>query len=274
MHRILILLILIFFLGFQNHKLPSVAHSQYSFHVSHKIENEKLKIDLRNPLHCPLRIWIMSTDNELESELEKANPIILKAQKDTLLSFTLPQKINYNISVKTLLGDTLQKIENIKLELPFPKNRIYSVIQGNNTNYTHNNSWSRYAVDFSLAVHDTICAATSGFVVGMIDEYKLGGTGNEWKPYGNYITIYDPSSGLFTQYVHLVHKGSLVKVGDKIERGQPIALSGKTGQTNIEHLHFNCLIPTNNNDGLKSVPFEFIGGYKSQELKQGDKLKN
>jgi hypothetical protein len=275
MHKswISLVLISVLLLGCQNYKLPSEAQPHYSYHKSYKIKNNELRIDLLNPLHCPLRIWITSTDNELQSEFDNVNPIVLKAQRDTLLSFAVVKDINYGISFASRLGDTLQTIENIKLELPFPKNRMYRVIQGNNTTYTHNNSWSRYAVDFGLAENDTICAATNGFVVGVTDAYKLGGIGSEWKPYGNYVTVYNPGSGLFTQYVHLVHKGSLVKVGDKVESGQPIALSGKTGQTNIEHLHFNCLIPTHSNDGLESVPFEFIGGYKSQELKKGDNLK-
>jgi murein DD-endopeptidase MepM/ murein hydrolase activator NlpD len=262
----------VFIFGCKIQKLPPVRHTQYTLHLTSKAENNELLIDLRNPLNCPLRIWIYSSVNEMQSELNKINPVVMKAQQDTLITFAIDQNINYNISFSSRLGDPSQKIIPIELELPFPKNRSYTVIQGNNTNYTHNTSWSRYAVDFNLAVNDTICAATSGFVVGVIDEYKLGGIGNEWKPYGNFITIYEPNSGLFTQYAHLVHKGSLVKPGDKIERGQPIALSGKTGQTDIEHLHFNCLIPANNNDGLESTPFVFSGGYKSQELKNGDSL--
>ena len=109
--------------------------------------------------------------------------------------------------------------------------------------------------------------------VGVIDKYKFGGEGDKWRPFGNFITIYEPDSGIFTQYVHLIKNGSLVKVGEKIDSGQPIALSGKTGQTDIEHLHFNCLIPINNNDGLKSIPFEFVEGYKSESLKKSDIVK-
>ncbi len=84
------------------------------------------------------------------------------------------------------------------------------------------------------------------------------------------LTVYDPRSGFFIQYVHLIENGSFVKLGEKIEIGQPIGLSGMTGQTDTEHIHFNCLVPINNNDGLKSVPFEFIEGYKSTELTKGD----
>jgi len=43
-----------------------------------------------------------------------------------------------------------------------------------------------------------------------------------------------------------------------------------TGQTDIEHLHFNCLIPTDTENGLMSLAFEFVGDYKSTQLKKGD----
>lgn len=110
-------------------------------------------------------------------------------------------------------------------------------------------------------------------MVGVVDKYKYSGKGSEWKPYGNFLTIYEPNSGVFTQYVHLVENGSLVKIGDKVYRGQKIALSGNTGLSTEEHLHFSCLIPVNNEDGLKSIPIEFVGGIKGINLKKGDTLK-
>jgi murein DD-endopeptidase MepM/ murein hydrolase activator NlpD len=128
-------------------------------------------------------------------------------------------------------------------------------------------------LDFDLKTNDTICSATDGFVVGVVSKYKYGGKGEEWKPFANFSTIYEPSSGVFTQYNHLVENGSLVKVGDKIVRGQKIALSGNTGLSTEEHLHFSCLIPVNSEDGLKSIPIEFVGGIKGINLKKGDELK-
>ena len=65
----------------------------------------------------------------------------------------------------------------------------------------------------------------------------------------------------------------ILSIGDKVKYGQAIGLSGMTGQTDIEHLHFNCLVPTHSNKGLISIPFEFIGGYKSTELKKGDLIR-
>ena len=262
--------IIVLLLSSQSSKLPNKSYAQYEFYTSQTFENSELKIALNNPLHCPLRVWLFNSNKELQKSFSKINPILLNSKSDTLLIFPMANEPQSKVTFSSRLGSTSKEIKNIKLELPFPKNKEYRIIQGNNTNYTHNSSWSRYALDFNLAVNDTICSATSGFVVGVIDKYKYGGKGDEWKPYGNFITIYEPNSGIFTQYVHLIQNGSFVKVGDQVESGQPIALSGKTGQSDIAHLHFNCLVPVNNNDGLKSIPYEFIEGYKSTDLKKND----
>jgi len=265
-----ILIILAFFVGCQSSKLPNKKYSQYKIEKSYSYADDKLTIKLGNPLKCPLRVWIKTSDKELKIHFDKINPILLNSEIDTIITFETNIKPDSKITFPSRLGNVAKMIKPVKLELPFPKGRKYKVIQGNNTNHTHNTDWSRYAVDFDLKINDTICSATSGFVVGVIDKYKYGGKGNEWKPYGNFITIYEPSSGFFTQYVHLIENGSFVKLGERIERGQPIGLSGITGQTDTEHIHFNCLVPINNNDGLKSVPFEFIEGFKSTELTKGD----
>lgn len=268
--KLYLILVLSFLIGCQSSKLPTEKYPHYEYYKSSSILNNELTIALKNPLHCPLRIWLIVSNEDLQSTFNKINPIELQSLTDTLLVFPITEKFENKIEFASRMGSISKKIDTIKVELPFPKNKEYKVIQGNNTSFTHNTEWSRYAIDFDLKTNDTICAATSGFVVGVIDKYKYGGQGKEWGPFANFITIYDPGSGLFTQYVHLVENGSLVKIGDTIESGQPIALSGNTGQSNMEHLHFNCLIPVNTNDGLKSVPIEFIEGYKSEDLKKND----
>jgi murein DD-endopeptidase MepM/ murein hydrolase activator NlpD len=254
--------------------LPSEKFSQYEYTKSLTYDNETLKIELKNPLECPLRIWIFSSDSDLQSKLSEIAPIILEGKSDTVLYFRNIQKFNDELKFSSRLGSLKKNIERIQVDLPFPKNSTYTVLQPNETNFTHNTSWSKYAIDFDLKTNDTICSATDGYVVGIVDKYKFGGIGKEWRDYSNFITIYDPLSGIFCQYVHLVQNGVLVKLGDKIKRGQNIALAGNTGQSTGEHLHFSCLIPVDNKDGLQSIPIEFIGGIKGNKLKKGDKLKN
>lgn len=256
--------------GCSSSKLPTKKISQYIYNKSYLYLDDSLKISLKNPLKCPLRIWIQTSNNELQTLFNQSTPITLKSEKDTIITYSNKSGLESKVNFASRLGSTSKQIKNIKLELPFKKGKGFVVVQGNNTNFTHNTDYSRYAVDFDLKVNDTICSATNGFVVGVIDKYKFGGKKPEWKDFGNFITIYEPNSGIFTQYVHLTENGSLVKLGDEIKQGQAIGLSGMTGQTYSEHLHFNCLVPVNNNDGLKSIPSEFTGSYKSTELKKGD----
>lgn len=72
--------------------------------------------------------------------------------------------------------------------------------------------------------------------------------------------------------MHFKHQGALVKVGDKVKKGQPIALSGMTGFTTDEHLHFDVLVP-DSSGSLISTPVEFEGGIQGESLKKGDTVK-
>ena len=53
--------------------------------------------------------------------------------------------------------------------------------------------------------------------------------------YGNLLVI-DHSNGLTTRYGHLAR--SLVKVGQRVKRGDVIGLVGTTGRTTAPHLHY------------------------------------
>jgi murein DD-endopeptidase MepM/ murein hydrolase activator NlpD len=253
--------------------LPSVKYSQYEFGKSISHNEDTLNIKLDNPLHCPLRVWFFSLDEQLQKEFDKIIPLTINSLSDTVLTFVNIQRKDQKIRFSSRLGDISKKIDTIELDLPFLKNKKFTILQGNNTNFTHNSDWSRFALDFDLKTNDTICSATDGFVVGLVDKYKHTGKGPEWQPYGNFLTIYEPNSGVFTQYAHLVENGSLVKMGDKVYRGQKIALSGNTGQSTEDHLHFSALVPVNSEEGLKSIPIEFVGGIKGINLKKGDELK-
>ena len=52
---------------------------------------------------------------------------------------------------------------------------------------------------------------------------------------GNYIVIAH-ENGLVTKYMH--HAKIYVETGDEVEKGQQIGLSGNTGNSTGNHLHF------------------------------------
>jgi murein DD-endopeptidase MepM/ murein hydrolase activator NlpD len=258
-----------------NHvEIPKYKHYQFYTNARVYVENDTIYFYLNNPVKCPLRYYISSSDSSFNKKLTNFKPITLQQKKDTVLKIAGDSGIIKTITYPNFLGDVNQKITKNNISLPFPKGRHYNVIQGYNGKHSHNmDKYSRYAIDFNLKKNDTICAADSGVVVGVIKDYSYGGDDKRLLLHANLITIYHPHSGLFTQYCHLVHDGSLVALGNKVQLGQPIGLSGETGFTDTEHLHFNVLVPVPTDEGLNSVKISFIEGYEGEKLTKNARVR-
>ena len=142
------------------------------------------------------------------------------------------------IDVSYTFGKKLNKdsIKDHLYELPFQKKKRYKIMQGFNGKFTHSSGQSRYAVDFKMPIGDTIVAARSGYVVLAVSHFMKHG-GKSFKSKANQIIIMH-DDGTFAYYVHLDKDGTLVKVNDYVEAGQPIGISGFTGYTTKPHLHF------------------------------------
>lgn len=251
-------------------QLPKKKLSQFSIQeIGYEVVNDSLKIKFSNPLYCPLRISATSDDKTIQDQLDDNFPVMIGANKDTLLTYwTHKSKDDISIKFSATMGNPNEPIHEEAVNLPFTKGKKYKIIQGYNGSFSHTSEYSKYALDFNLKEGDTICAAADGYVVGVIEAYTRGGKSKKWRDYANFITLFHPKMNLYTQYVHLMYNGSLVEVGDYVKSEQAIGLSGKTGQTDIEHLHFNVLKP--NNSGMASTQIEFHEGYKGMNLKRGD----
>jgi len=95
-------------------------------------------------------------------------------------------------------------------------------------------------LDFAAEPGTTIAAAAGGMVA----------SAGYHPQYGNLLEI-DHGNGLTTRYAHT--QRMLVKVGDLIKRGQPVALVGNTGRSTGPHLHFEVLV-----DGVMQDPAKFL----------------
>jgi len=240
--------------------------------IGYEVLHDSLNFKFENPLHCPLRISAKTSNSEIQGIIDKGFPVTMEPKQDTLITYLVKapkEEISIDFSAK--LGNPKDSITKRKIALPFKEGNKYQVIQGYNGSYSHNSGYSRYAIDFDLKEGDTICASADGYVVGVIEGYTDGGKSKRWTDYANYITIFHPEMNVYTQYVHLTHEGSFVEVGDFVRSNQVIGLSGKTGRTDMEHLHFNVLTPTIN--GMESTEMEFLEGYKGVQLKRGDWVK-
>lgn len=78
-------------------------------------------------------------------------------------------------------------------------------------------------------------AAKEGAKVYAADNGTVAYAGNELKGFGNLLLIRH-ADGWITAYAH--NEKLLVKKGDKVTRGQPIALVGATGNVDSPQLHF------------------------------------
>jgi murein DD-endopeptidase MepM/ murein hydrolase activator NlpD len=85
-------------------------------------------------------------------------------------------------------------------------------------------------IDFAAPIGTTVHATADGRVTAV--DIKFDG-------YGKMLTI-DHGFGYTTRYAHL--QDFLVKVGQKVKRGEPIGYVGNTGLSTASHLHYEVLI--------------------------------
>ena len=233
------------------------------------VSDDSLRLDLVNPLHCPIYIHPKADDAAVNAALQRDFPLLMPPLADTLHRRYFTRKSLKELSLQTdiFFGDPTAAPTPRGFQLPFPTGRRYRIMQGYEGGFSHNKTASRYALDFQLSVGDTVCAAADGFVVGVIEGYRHGGNDRRWRDYANFITLYHPRFEAFTQYVHLVKNGSFVAVGDEVHTGQPIGLSGATGFVSGAHLHFNVFAAPG---GLQtSLPIDSIGNYPAASLRKG-----
>ncbi|MCG9911920.1 MAG: M23 family metallopeptidase [Flavobacteriales bacterium] len=108
---------------------------------------------------------------------------------------------------------------------------------------------SHNGTDFAIPVGTPVCTAAPGKVVAILSQFNRGG-----------LKIFiDHGQGVMTCYAHLAR--ALVEVGDILEKGAPIALSGYSGLDalltfpfGIPHVHFNVW-----HNSLPTDPFPFEG---------------
>jgi hypothetical protein len=258
----------IILIGCDSNKLP--LKKRYQFETENTIDyrDKKLVLYLDNPLKCPLTYIITSNNQELNSKLKAISPLVLKEKKDTLIIIDWDKEETPRVKRRIVLGNYKEKVDLANISLPFGYNKMYSVTQGFNGDYSHNDPYSKYSLDFNLKKGDTVCASEKGFVVGVIKDYMYGNSNKNWIDYANLITIYHPQKGFFTQYVHLDYNKIFVNLGDSVSKNQPIGLAGVTGWTNGEHLHFVTLVSRLYE--LESVKINFSEGYIGEKLKVGD----
>lgn len=151
-----------------------------------------------------------------------------------LLTGCAIHKDPYETKLKLLQKGKLKDDTSYVYQLPFKNNTGQLIVQGYFSSFSHKN---RAALDFKMNRGTSIAAARGGVVVRVKEDGNKGGWNRKYRPYGNMIVI-QHKDGSRAGYWHLQYNGAIANIGDTVEQGQEIGLSGKTGYTLFPHLHF------------------------------------
>ncbi len=139
--------------------------------------------------------------------------------------------------------------------LPYASGTSYRVIQGFDSRFSHSGV-EQFAVDFKMDIGTSVHAAREGVVARVEESNDKGCWQDGCGQYANFIVVMH-DDGTTGEYYHLQQNGALVDVGDRVEAGQQIGLSGNTGHTALPHLHF-AVYKATRRALPQSVPVAFV----------------
>lgn len=137
-----------------------------------------------------------------------------------------------------------------RYQAPYAADETWRITQGPYGSFSHHGN----------AVHAYDLAPTHGRLVramraGVVRAHDLGlGQTPQRRIFGNYITL-DHGDGEYSHYAHLRTGTFLVRTGERVEAGQPLAAVGTSGYSFGVHLHVQ--VSRSAPISSPSIPFRF-----------------
>lgn len=254
------------------------AYSQKNIKV--KIYYEKHKdgwtLYADNSEFCPVSFnFNYELDNIRLSENEKTKVVPANSKRFLITELDIINKrkashFNYRYKVNRGNHLILNFDNNYGYTLPFAMDKAFKVSQGYNTTRSHEGI---HAIDFSMPVGTPICAAKGGVVVESIESNTKRCKTVECAKYNNKIVVYHPDDNTFGAYLHLKFNGSLVEVGQQINKGDQIGYSGNTGYSTGPHLHFEVYQQEMQRKQTIPTKFRISGDGELEYLREKKKYK-
>jgi len=144
--------------------------------------------------------------------------------------------------------------------VPFGCGLTFPVSQAHQTgSHLQSDSW---AWDFRMPEGTPVVAAREGVVRLARGDSSAGGCDARYAPLANYVVV-DHGDGLETQYLHF--RDVVVRPGDRVNAGDLLGFSGKTGWACGAHLHFKVARAAGPGWNNPSVPAR-IAGYGDPQV--------
>jgi murein DD-endopeptidase MepM/ murein hydrolase activator NlpD len=149
--------------------------------------------------------------------------------------------------------------------LPYPVGDSYRLMQG--YCYSKGGHRNQLAYDFETPVGTPVIASRAGLVMEIRGDLPDDGKQPDPGQHNHIMIQHDDGTVAF--YAHLKHNSILVKVGDRVSQGQPIAASGNSGNTQgLPHLHFGVYQGWPAKEGF-DVPVNFRNAEGTLDQRRG-----
>jgi murein DD-endopeptidase MepM/ murein hydrolase activator NlpD len=145
--------------------------------------------------------------------------------------------------------------DTYEYRLPYADDQSYPVTQGYGARLSHRGA-EQFTVDFGMPAGTPVQAAREGVVVLAEDSHATGCWSDECARLANFVVVLH-ADGTTGEYFHLQRGSVQVRVGERVQRGQRLALSGNTGYSTAPHLHFG-VYRTGRDGGTQSVAVRFL----------------
>jgi murein DD-endopeptidase MepM/ murein hydrolase activator NlpD len=180
------------------------------------------------------------------------------------------QGYHRGVSLHERFGDPRAQPTAYAYRLPYDKGSTYAVLQGFHGAFSHRGS-NEFAIDFDCPVATHVLAARPGIVVATNAAAQGSGTTPDYLEYTktNFVLVLH-DDGTLGEYMHLSPSGVQVHPGQKVARGDRLALSGNTGFSSTPHLHFQVMTAGEDGRSARSFPFRIaVGPDRVEEPVQG-----
>jgi murein DD-endopeptidase MepM/ murein hydrolase activator NlpD len=144
--------------------------------------------------------------------------------------------------------------------LPYADDQSYSVIQSYGSALSHR-GLEYYTVDFGMPEGTPVYSAREGRVESIEDRFDRSCWKANCERYANFVEIRHPD-GTLGRYFHLQQHSVIVRPGQWVGRGEPLARSGDTGYSTTPHLHFGVYRTVRDGvDQSIAIQFAVRGGF-------------
>ncbi|MBP6748316.1 MAG: M23 family metallopeptidase [Xanthomonadaceae bacterium] len=213
-----------------------------------------------NNLAGPIEVRLYQPEDRARIVPVRADPplpvrAVVPSQQRALVA-TVSADRNALLKMDVVPGDPNARPRDVEYGYPLRSDEV-RVEQGYGGRYSHNDAQNRYAVDFAADIGTQVLAARPGTVMQVEADFDRSGLNAEkYAGRANFVRIVH-DDGTMALYAHLDVDGVLVRIGQRVRKGQVIGLSGNTGYTTGPHLHFS--VQVNRGMKLESIPFRMFG---------------